>query len=805
MSRFIRLFVLPFFLTAVCVSCSVSTEDTATEKLVESQELKDHASSELLSINASQYGMKYPETFILMQNRMGLRIEYNLDRSNLQIWISPLAGKSYSYVDKNWSNRDDHTNVFDRILLPGLSLSNFDSCNWDPFHSIVYFRDQTLHIAQIYDQPAVLLWYEKPGMADFKIYGDAVERDRTTFIINHSDRDRDFQSAAVLGEGDGYFQQQLEMDQGRSIYTRAHMTPGQVLLITSGLKNENKGTSAKEWVKNPVKEILASNEEKIDEDLSTGNFHIKNRPEMQRLLNKSKRAALSMQDFKGFMRSTNQYIYYLLWYRDGGMNVSHISYSGWPQPAYDNTKFALLNPNISNAEPKGKFFGQVMGGPITKWQEDGLFYVVWPAFSYWTQTGDKSLCTGENLQTMENAMDWLEKYCFDENKGLFGRYYACETPMTNSRGDGWDHATGAPTFKWGSEYNGKTIVRSYDLYINYLHYSTYLMLSAMEENETKAQMYLTKASQLEGNMVKFLNYKDVLPSYGDLLTEEGEMLTSAPYGMDIWDYVWGLSLPPFQPNMPERYKQIRDELRKDMTETDEGYFLCVYFALLTSMDTEFHDEKDIIEAMDMLVPYSSKPGKFLPMPDAMPEMFNIPDGDPFHDVRPLVYSIAPWLSAVTNLGLRKLPFGMAVRGTNYLDSIDNYSFRKSLLDVQYLGQGKIQDIYVNDELLKYSYQLPENILKEGENQIKVKLDPDPESSNILISSSLQLKSVKEVGNGVEYKMHAYGKNILTFKNLNKNLQLRDASGKLIDFTLHKYDNFSNFEFGGRGDVIVFMN
>lgn len=52
---------------------------------------------------------------------------------------------------------------------------------------------------------------------------------------------------------------------------------------------------------------------------------------MQGLLEKNRRVALSMQDFGGFMCSTNQYIYYLLWYRDGGMNTGHLTMTGWTE------------------------------------------------------------------------------------------------------------------------------------------------------------------------------------------------------------------------------------------------------------------------------------------------------------------------------------------------------------------------------------------------------------------------------------------------------------------------------------------
>ncbi len=59
---------------------------------------EDVSSAALYAINASQYGVSYRETMILLQNRMGLRIEYCVDRSNLQIWISPQVGKSLSYL-----------------------------------------------------------------------------------------------------------------------------------------------------------------------------------------------------------------------------------------------------------------------------------------------------------------------------------------------------------------------------------------------------------------------------------------------------------------------------------------------------------------------------------------------------------------------------------------------------------------------------------------------------------------------------------------------------------------------------------
>lgn len=798
------LFLAPIFF-ALFIFCDLPLFGQNDTVSLETTEAEDISSNKLLAINASQYGMNYRETVILMQNRMGVRIEYTLDRSNLQLWIRPDAGKSMSYVDHNWSNRDDHTNIFDRILIPGCDLTQFERCNWDPFHSVLYFKNQTLHIAQIYDKPAVLVWFEKEGgKIDFKIYGTAAERTDKSFIINHTDRERDFQSAAIIGEGEGGFQQQLQLDKYRSIYTRAHLAPQQVLLITSELHEKNIGKQAKQWIKKPVDEILAENEKKIAKDLKNGQFTLKNKPEMQKLLDKSRRVALSMQDFKGFMRSTNQYIYYLLWFRDGGMNVSHITYSGWAKPAYDNVKFALHNPNFTNQNPDDIFFGQMMGGPLTKWQEDGLFYIVWPAFAYWTQTGDKSLCEGKYLETMEKAIDWLERRCFDKEKGLFGRYFACETPMTGSRDDGWDNVTGAPTFKWKSEYEGKTIVRSYDNYVNLLHYSTYLMLSAMETNKAKADEYYKKAMALGENIKQFFEYDNVLPSYGQLQTENGKFITAKPYGMDVWDYVWGLALPPFEMTMPEKYRDLREQLRRDMTTTDKNYFHCVYFALLTSMDTEIHEEDSIMAAMEQQVKWSSQPGKYLPMPYAMPEMFNVSEENPFHDIRPLVYSIAPWLSAITNLTLHRMPFGIAVRASEHIEKLNNYKYKEALLDVTYQGNGELAGFTLNGKPVKHTLQIPEDRLQKGENKVVIKKEPDATKKNLLTATSVQLLNVKEVDNTVVFHVKAYGKNVLTFKNLSKKVKVLNSNGKQQKIKKIKMENFTYIEFIGRGDFKVVL-
>ena len=757
------------------------------------------AANSVLAINASQYGVGYPETFVLLQNRMGIRIEYCVDRSRLQLWISPRAGRSMEARDRNWSNRDDHTAVFERILLPGLDLGAFEGADYDPFHSVLRFKHQVLHLAQVYDEPAVLVWLEKDGAVDLKAEaGDrAIQRTPGEFAVRHPSRGRTFEYAAALGPGTGRFRQQLVVEDERAIYARAELAAGQILVLAAGLEGEAILDLARREAARPKGSILESNEAQIARDLASGRFRLKGREPMQRLLETNRRVALSMQDRNGFMRSTNQYIYYLMWFRDGGMNTAHLAMTGWPDPARQHVPFALANPNVSLDEPRGRFFGQVMGGSITKWQEDGLFYVVWPAFLHWTQTGDDSFVKGESLRVMEEALDWLERYSFDPERGLFGRYYFCETPLTGSRDYGWDNATGAPTDRFESVYEGRTITRSYDVYVNALNHAVYLMLSAMETGP-RADLYLEKARALERAMERFYAGRSPLPSYGDLQTAEKDIVKAAPYGLDRTDYQWALSLSPFDWAPPERLRGARERLLGDLVSSPKGNFICAWTAILRSMDPLRHDESAMMRALDYLVPQSVRAGKYLAMPYTIPEIVDTEDGEPFHDVRPLVYSIAPWLSAVTNFGLHRLPFGVAVRGTRFLESIDQYAWRGGTIDVRFEGEGAIESVLLNRLPLRGTLQIPDGALAPGRNAVLVRMSPKAKEGERLISSTVRLVSVS----GPRYSVVAYGQNRLTFQGLTHSVRITDSSGRDVPARLESAGAFTHVSFEGRGGHTV---
>jgi len=783
-------FCFSFFFS---LSMSVNAQSDKIEGVASDKDTEVMNSS--LAMNASQYGAKSPEKFILLQNRMGLRFEYCIDRSAIQIWISPQAGKSMLGTDRNFSNRDDHCNVFERITLSNVSFGDFINCDYDANHSVLNFKNQKVHFATAFDKPVILVWFEKDDVIDIKSgrMAKLEVQNANQFVVEYSERGKTFNFAAIMGAGKGKFRHQTRLEEGRSIYTRAEMAAGQLLAIGAELKTEQVIKFTEEIANTPTDKFLAANEAKVVKALDFGKFTMRNRPEMQKLLDINKRIALNMQDEKGPMRSTNQYIYYLIWTRDGGLNTSHFCLGGWANPAKWQADMQIQNPVTSLEEPKGTFYGQLLSPVINKFEEDGLFYTLWPAFLHWTQTGDDLFTKGNYIKNLEAAMDWLERYSYDKEKQLFFRYYFCEAPMVKSRDWGFDQANGAPSNFSNSNYKGDSIVKSYDIYINSINAACYWMLSAMETG-VKAEEYAQKAKMLEEKMKLFYEFKNDLPSYGQLLTADGRMITAEPYGMDLTDYQWALSLPPFKIDLHKKNIDVKNALYSRLRSKPKGMFLCGYNSILTSMDNEIFNEDSIMAALDYLVPQSVRAGKYLPMPYTIPEIVDERDGNPFHDVRPLIFSSAPWYSAVTNLGVRRLPFGIAARATKYLDKLENYEFRGAMIDFSYKGEGKISKLLVNGKELKGTFQIPENLLLKGDNKVEVLMTAKAKPQNILVSSTSRLLSVKSNA----YQLQTYGKNTVCFRELSKKVIVADQNGKIIPTTQTNVDGLTWFDFEGRG-------
>jgi hypothetical protein len=108
--------------------------------------------------------MQHP-TQIFLSNPQALQAEYRLDDRRLELWWSPHAGESRHCADRKYSSRDAHLNVLQSIEFSGCGLEVFSDCDYDPYHCVLQFEGQSLHIAIAVGAPLVYVWVSKMTFA----------------------------------------------------------------------------------------------------------------------------------------------------------------------------------------------------------------------------------------------------------------------------------------------------------------------------------------------------------------------------------------------------------------------------------------------------------------------------------------------------------------------------------------------------------------------------------------------------------------------------------------------------------------
>lgn len=700
-----------------------------------------------------------PGRIILTHAPHGLRVELAIEAATqVEIWISPLPATSLSAVDRNFSNRDDHLRLWDLIQLPGLTEGGFRRCDYDPFHVVVHFDgNRTLHLVPLLNSPAVAIWCDHPQAIVVKSDRAArsLERSPRGFRITQSDRGRLFEFGAHLGEG-GAWRHPAMSEEGRSQYAWTELAPG-VGLVFSVILPEQHPVDAVGLAGLTPSARLDENEALIQRSLQSGGITVRTETHWQPLIDVNRRVLLAMQDPMGAIRAALNRIYYLIWVRDGSIIAVQSARNGDVRPLTMWVRFLLANPTrIEREEPAGRAFLMLVS-QTTKWEEDGWFYAVWSTFTAWTQTGDDAWRAPDILAVLEDAGDWLDRRCYNSDRGAYGRYFCCESPFAESRDADWDMAVGKPQPTEDIRWEGQSITRSYDLYINALNWSACQMLAALAGAE-RGRRWTERAHGLK-EFLDTLGPGDALPHYGDLQTAEGKWLRAPAYGLDVCDYEWALCLAEWT-WAPARHGKWRADLVANMQAKPSRRFLAAYFSVLASVDTLDVPEDQIAAALDYAARQCARPGDKLPMAGAMIEMLDVPDGDLWHDVRPQAFSIGPFLGAIANLGVRRLPFGLSVRANRRLSRLSHFLWRGRELNFIFeAADGPWPEIGGEGMILSpHTLQLPETWLDQlpAGKVITVRGQRSASSHPVWSSSNVLLQTVESNGQGVLFRFDAFG-------------------------------------------------
>lgn len=742
--------------------------------------------------------MPHP-TQVFLHSPRALRVEYLLDEERLILWWSPLAGESWDAADRNFSNRDNPLAVFDAITIPGCGLAQFERGDYDPWHTILKFKRQELHIAVRPDEACVLVWGGRPLAVDLKSgRDDSVQHaDESALVLRHQEGGKAFEFTAATGPS-GRMRHSPFRAAGASWYARAELPPGGVLILGAGLAGDGAPERLRALGGQPTETHLEVIEAALGPLEGMGRTVSSREPELDQFRRSLVRGLASMIDDSGTFRASLKAIYYLIWVRDAGFAFAFQSVAGWPHRLPELCRLFLENPTVARGDgvPRGRMFAQLINRDYGKYEEDGIFYVLWTLFTHWTQTGDRSFFEGEHRALLEDALEWVERRAFDHSRGLFGGYFADETPALGSRDYGWDFAVGKPSGDECIRHDGRRFTRSYDTYLNTVMHSAWSMMAAA----TGEQKFQAKADELWGNLSELYSDRvDGLPPYGDLLAEDGTVERVRKWGPVSSVYVWGLALPNFLP-LDDR-DAMTGALLDAILERPAMHWINGICAVVAAADPWLHGEERLVATLRLIREEAVKEGEFLPMAGAMPEKLHAPAGSLHHDIRPQGFAMAAWLAAWSSLGVRRLPYGLAVRPAKALDRLENFAWKQRTLDFEFPDMESAAGLEINGQIIAGTLQIPEEALRNGRNTIRpAAASPGP----VLLRSSALLQSVSAEGGSREFRAECFGPTEFAFAGGTGPAEVRDGTGAVVAHSTGTENTLTILRLFARGTVSVRM-
>ena len=497
---------------------------------------------------------------------------------------------------------------------------------------------------------------------------------------------------------------------------------------------------------------------------------------MEALRRKIVRGLHSMIDESGAFRASLKAIYYLLWVREAGFAFPFMAGAGWPHKLPELGRLLLDNPTLVDEPglPRGRMFGQLIHRKYGRLEEDGIFYVIWALFTHWTQFGHLDFVTTTDWDLVDEALNWVEQMTWDEGRGLYGEHFADETPTVGHRDCGVDFAIGKPVQLAGDglHWQGHAVTRNYDVYFNLIMHSTYTMLAAMR---CKSH-YVEKAGRVWTELECLLKTRNAgIPIYAEQTLDTGGHVIVPHWGQESSCCLWGLTLPNFAP-LDDRDSVLIATLDSVTAEPDMHWIsgLC---SMLAAADIWLYPEEKLLALHQRIAQETERPGQFLPMGGAMPEKFNAPQGNLYHDIRPQGFSMGAWLGAWTALGLRRLPYGLALRPTSAFDQIESYPWRGSFLEIEFGPTGHAVGIEIDGQFTPGTLQLPQNYLKVGTTH-RVRLVSALDIP-LLLRSTVQLDAVEHPNGQTCYRFTSFGLAQMTFSAPLPTAALTDSDGSAI--------------------------
>ncbi|MDX2110312.1 MAG: hypothetical protein SFY80_08745 [Verrucomicrobiota bacterium] len=700
---------------------------------------------------------------IVLQNRCGNRVTLlcHEDRAEFEFVYKPNAFRRKDFRARNFSCRDNQTELFASFQLPDLCASHIRKFDYDPFVTRLHTETPSLAqnaitVVNVIDENCFAIAADRPLTIAIKPRGAFVCTDG---LLTESfvDRGEDIVSFIAFASyeanrfrviADGTHV--LQIYENEIIWVGGEDSIGRVHATLEKLRPHSLDT------------LIAYNERQIEPVMRKGRTRF-NDEDFQRVIDFNKRIIYSGMDAGGACFGALNRIYYLIWNRDGSQTASMTARAGNLELIKLWAPFILANPAIRR-DAKGQKMAewlQMLGTRWTKAEDDGIYYAFISLFALYQTTADDSLLHTPDFERLLGALDLTIATRFDEKEQLFGSDVRGEDDLHGSPNFGYDTVNGTISPTVHRKNLGHR--RAYGLYHNVNLYNTLRMAAALiavvpEVDSGHRERYAKLASRLANTLsTRFVNAVGIFRSEYTVLTDGTSYYTEFT-DSDYWEYCWAVSVGPFFPDINVALRSAR-HVRENWPKI-KAYGYCPWNTL--SRFLKEWGTLDSVAYRDMLadeVREARLQSVKYPMKDALTEYYGETEG-----WRPLPFSAGSFLWSTSSLLLQSMPCGLAVRASTWVDAVDDYCFKQSHLFASATGQGDtVQSWLINGEVIQDTLQIPENLLRTGHNRIVVTRGQIPGTPR-LYSSDARLLRVQRSAGTISYHFESSGHADLVFEN-----------------------------------------
>ncbi len=744
---------------------------------------------------------------IILQNRCGnrLTIMFFEDRTDLQFIYKPNAFRRKEFPARNFSNRDNYTELFKQFRFPQIQEHYIEEWDYDPFVTSLACRTpwdakNNITIVNIADENAFAISAKAPLLIAIKPHQVF---DAQNGLLTEKFNDRGEEIVSFIKFNSFHENRFRVTDSGEYVL---QVFENEVLIV-GGEENMVQVDRVVTALKGlSLHALIDRNEELLAIHMNKGMVRMNN-PEFQEVIDLNHRMVYSGIDEGGACFGALNRIYYLIWVRDGSMTSSLMARAGNPELIRLWTGFLLKNPSVTT-KPDGEKvaeFLQIVGSRWTKSEEDGIYYATLSLFTYFQTTGQTDLLQGKEFVVLLQAIhDFLEKG-WNREMGMIVSDTRGETPLRSNPYFGYDMVNGnyentghhigeggAGISKSASLYN---MVNTYNL----LYMASIMLHQRPDLDQGQTEKFMNIATEIQNTIRnKYVDADGHLYSEYLQFDDGSETWQAFARGADYWEYVWALSLGPFYPApdlqlesarmVPEAWPKIR------------AYGYCPWNTLSRILSEYEMSSEDYMEMLSEEVSEARMLTMKYPMSGALTEY-----NKAVESWRSLPFTAGSFFFTVTAQMIQSMPMGIGVRASNNVDHIENFQFRLSSFDASASGKGDVINKYtLNGQEIPFTLQIPESLMRFGKNTLEIERCTFFEGFR-LYSSTAQLLDYSHLPNEIQYHFSSPVGADLVIENINKaSIEISDPSGEPLEYKIItlNHTNKTLVSVQNRGDFIL---